>query len=113
MRELRQRHEAEAELTLPQRNRAIQKIRKIVDDARELGGLVDPEYTEDRLAYLENNLCAGMIFNHPETPPQSDTNVPFGRKIDPIHPTEPDVQYSQITKPETEFDDQPEWKLEE
>lgn len=113
MRELRQRHEAEAELTLPQRNRAIQKIRKIVDDARELGGLVDPEYTEDRLAYLENNLCAGMIFNHPENPPQSASDAPFGRKIDPIRPEEPDVQVPPITQAEAGSDDEPEWKLEE
>lgn len=113
MRELRQRHSAEAELTLPQRNRAIQKIRKIVDGARDLGGLVDPEYTAERLEYLENNLCAGIIFKHPETPPTSDDGAPFGRKIEPVVPTEPEIQAPQTEKIETNSGDEPEWKLEE
>lgn len=106
-------HSAEAELTLPQRNRAIQKIRKIVDDARELCGLVDPEYTTERLEYLENNLCAGMIFNHPETPPASDSDVPFGRKIEPAFPSELETQSPQTEKLEPNSDDEPEGKLEE
>lgn len=62
MRELRQKYAAEAELTLPQRNRAIQKIRQLADSARDRGGLIDPEYTAGRLEYLEDNLCAGMLF---------------------------------------------------
>ncbi len=102
-----------SKLTLPQRNRAIQKVRKLVDDARELGGLVDPEYTAERLEYLENNLCAGLLFNHPETPPASGSDVPFGRKIEPAYPTEPETQPTQNEQSKPEPGDEPEWKLED
>ncbi|WP_420861946.1 Mu transposase C-terminal domain-containing protein [Algirhabdus cladophorae] len=113
VRELRQRNSAEAELTLPQRNRAIQKVRKIVDDARDLGGLVDPEYTAERLDYLANNLCARLIFNHPDTPPMSGEDVPFGRKIEPIYPTEPDIHSPVTEQIQPNSGDEEEWKLEE
>jgi putative transposase len=113
MRELRQRHAGEAELTLPQRNRAIQKIRKIVDDARDLGGLIDPEYTAERLSYLANNLCAGLIFNHPETPPVSSGDVPFGRKIEPAHPSKPEIPPLETEQTKPNPGDSSEWKLEE
>lgn len=113
MRELRQRHTGEAELTLPQRNRAIQKIRKLVDDARELGGLIDPEYTAERLEYLENNLCGGLLFNHPETPPSTEDGVPFGRKIEPAYPTEQNAKSQQTSQPNPNPGDESEWKLED
>ncbi|UWQ14144.1 Mu transposase C-terminal domain-containing protein [Aliiroseovarius sp. M344] len=113
MRELRQKYAAEAELTLPQRNRAIQKIRKLVDEARELGGLIDPEYTAARLEYLEDNLCAGMLFHHPETPPIGDGDVPFGKKIEPLHPTGPENTTQQSKQNKPTDGDEPEWTLED
>ncbi|MCE8472650.1 hypothetical protein LZ189_27035, partial [Rhodovulum sulfidophilum] len=57
MRELRSTYATEATATLPQRNRAIQKIKAIVDEARLREGLIDPEYTAEHLEYLDKNLC--------------------------------------------------------
>ncbi|OLS46932.1 hypothetical protein BV379_00595 [Rhodovulum sulfidophilum] len=83
MRELRSTYAAEATATLPQRNRAIQKIKAIVDEARLREGLIDPEYTAEHLEYLDKNLCGGLLFDHPDQPPVSAEGAPFGRLITP------------------------------
>ncbi|WP_321365433.1 hypothetical protein [uncultured Celeribacter sp.] len=83
MRELRSTYAAEAVATLPQRNRAIHKIKAIVAEARVREGLLDPEYSADHLEYLDKNLCGGLLFDHPTQPPASAEGVPFGRLITP------------------------------
>lgn len=117
MREFRTRYAGEAKLTLPQRNRAIQKIKAIVGEACERTGLIDPDYSAEHLEYLENNLCAGLLFDHPDLPPASDDDVPFGRRIIPstsVTKSEQTLAQKQTeTSPAAQFNNEPAWKLEE
>ena len=116
LREMRTRYAGEAMLTLPQRNRAIQKIKAIVGDACEKAGLIDPDYSAEHLEYLENNLSAGLLFDHPDQPPASSEGAPFGRRIVPSSAVMKPVTHKphkSEERPDRAADSKPAWKLEE
>lgn len=113
MRELRQRYAGEALATLPQRDRAIEKIKNIVGEACESAGLIDPGYSAEHLEYLEKNLCAGLLFDHPSEPPVSDEDVPFGRKITPSTSVQGRPLSGKTDNTPDTDNGEPDWKLED
>ena len=89
LRDIRKKHASEALLTLELRNATIVKIKAINMAARKRAQLLPTEISEARLKELERRLCAGTMFDHPQTPPVQSDEVPFGRKV---HPHIPDVE---------------------
>jgi len=118
MRELRSTYAGEAMATLPQRNRAIRKIKAIVGDARQREGLIDPEYSAEHLEYLDKNLCGGLLFDHPDQPPAAAEGAPFGRLITPSTTVANSAtlkSHEEQTKPTLAVTShsEPAWKLED
>lgn len=88
LRDIRKKYAKEALLTLELRNATIAKIKAINTAARKRAQLLPTEISEARLKELEKRLCAGTMFDHPQTPPEQCDEVPFGRKVHPHKPND-------------------------